>query len=748
LRQTSASRILGKYSFILILLIFLLSTPGAVPGAAQPQENPQKQAQEQAAQAALQAPVPASPRVLSSRDTLRLSQVSSPRLSPDGAWVLYTQATRDMEDKEMKMVTQIWRTRLDGTERRQMTQGEQSSTSPAWLPDGKRFAFLSSRGKTSPGETEGGERGEGPKSQVFFIYADGGEAWQVTDHAEGVRSFEISPDGKKILFTALDPLSKEEKQKRKDKDDAEVVDEKFRMTHLWVYDLDKKEETRLTEGAFTVSDPQWAPDSRRAAYVTRPTPKVDDGWNSDIWVLDLATKKARQLYENPGSDQSPRWSPDGKTIAFASDPHTGTNTWYKKLYLVSVENGGGGANAPRILLKDFDRDFGTPIWAPDGKTVYWSTGDGTSICLFSVDVESRPGSDASVPVRKIETPRGLNFQWEISRSGKSWAWVHSRPDWPPEIYAADLSLKQPVKLSGANPWLREEKVSLTGAETIRWKNSDGQWIEGVLTRPVGYEPQKKYPLILNPHGGPSGAVMESFSSTNQFFAGNGFMILQPNFRGSSNYGQAFLNANRENWGVVDYNDCMTGVDFCVEKGWADPDRLICYGWSYGGYMSFWTVTQTDRFKAVSPGAGLPDLYSMYSTTDIPGYLGWFFGTPWDDAQMYAKHSPIRYVKNVKSPVLIMHGADDARVPPTQAVEFYQALRDLGKDVTFVRYPREGHGFREPRHQMDRLRRYLDFFSKHVGLTPVSEREEEKKKEEKKEEKKEAEKETPHFPEFP
>jgi dipeptidyl aminopeptidase/acylaminoacyl peptidase len=181
---------------------------------------------------------------------------------------------------------------------------------------------------------------------------------------------------------------------------------------------------------------------------------------------------------------------------------------------------------------------------------------------------------------------------------------------------------------------------------------------------------------------------------------------------------------------------MTGVDFCVEKGWADADRLICYGWSYGGYMSFWVVTQTDRFKAVSPGAGLTNLYSMYSTTDIPRYLAWFFGTPWDFEEMYERLSPIRHVKNVKSPVLIMHGAIDARVPPEQSVEFYQALRDLGKDVTFVRFPRERHGIREPRHQIDRLRRYLFFFADHVNLTPVSEKKEEKepKKEEKKKDK--------------
>lgn len=643
-------------------------------------------------------------RVLSAEDTLRFDSVGSAQLSPDDQWVLYTRSVRDMEDEELSRTTHIWRVAIDGTQRRQLTYGEESANSPAWFPAGDRIAFLSSRG-------------EGEGNQVFFMYVDGGEAWQATEHEGGVSQFRISPDGGKLVFAARDPLSDEEEEKRKTRDDAEVVDEKFRMTHLWIFDVESGEETRLTEGEFTVSDPQWSPDSTRIAYVARKNTKVDDASFSDIWVADVESGESTKLYENPGPDSSPRWSPDGETIAFSSNPHEGRSTWYNKLHLIPA---GGGE--PRVLLGDFDLNFGAPIWSRDGASIFWSTGEGTTTSFFSVDLSSQE-------VDRQNLPRGSNGGWQLAHDGSRWVWSHSNPDEPGEIYTAATSFGDPVRLTDSNPWLRDEGVQFGETETIRWRNSENQWIEGVLVKPVGYQAGQRYPLIVNPHGGPSSARIESFSSSNQFFAGNGFLVFQPNFRGSSNYGQDFLNANRNYWGVRDYDDIMKGVDYLVEEGLADEDRMVAYGWSYGGYMTFWMCTQTDRFKLISPGAGLSNLYSMYSTTDIPSYLRWFFGTPWDNEDVYRRLSPIRHVKNVTAKILIMHGANDARVPPEQAVEFYQALRDLGKDVTFVRYPRQGHGIGEPRLQMDRLRRYLYAFADAVGVTPISEKkwEEEKKK---------------------
>lgn len=654
------------------------------------------------------------PRLMSVRDTQNMTAVGSPTISPDGQWVLYTQAVRDWDDAQLRTRTHIWRVKTDGTERRQLTFGTANTTSPAWFPDGKRIAFLSSRPGTTPapaagaGAAPGGEGG----NQVFMMYVDGGEAWQATKHEGGVSGFTISPDGTILLLTAQDPLTADDRRRQRDRDDAEVVDEQFRWSHLWTHAIESGKSARLTKGDVVVSDPQWSPDSKTVAYVTRPTTKVDDAAWSDVWVTDLAGN-ARKFYDNRGPDASPRWSPDGKTLAIVSSDRPGNTQWYSKLYLFPAEGG-----TPKILLKDFDLDFSTPIWAPDGRIVYWSTGQGTKIALFGVDVTTGELTTTKAPMA------GVNGGWDLSADGSMWVFTHNAGNTSTDLWAARRQgdgYAAPVRLTEANPWITREHLQLGATETIRWRNTDGGTIEGVLTKPVGFKAGVRYPFVVNPHGGPSGADLEGFSTFNQVLASNGFLVLQVNFRGSSNYGQKHLNANQNTWGMGDYDDIMTGVDHVIAQGIADPNRMVAYGWSYGGYMTFWMSTQTDRFKLISPGAGLTNLYSMYSTTDIPAYLDWFFGKPWDNAALYDKLSPIRHVKNVTAKMLIMHGANDARVPPTQADEFYRALKDLGKDVTYIRYPRQGHGITEPRLASDRLRRYVCAFTDVLGMTSTTEK---------------------------
>jgi dipeptidyl aminopeptidase/acylaminoacyl peptidase len=309
---------------------------------------------------------------------------------------------------------------------------------------------------------------------------------------------------------------------------------------------------------------------------------------------------------------------------------------------------------------------------------------------------------------------------DVSNDGALLIGTLSTPKSAAEVFKANPTFTSFDVLTAQNAWLAD--FELADSEVVKWKSNDGTEIEGVLTRPAGYTAGAKVPLLLNPHGGPTGASLNSWNGTAQVLAANGFAVLQPNFRGSTGRGVKFAQANKNTWGKGDYEDCMSGVQALVDRGVADPDRLGAFGWSYGGYMTFWILTQTDRFKAVSPGAGLTNIYSMYSQNDIQRYLRWFYSdkSPWDNTDLYWDRSPMKYVRNVKTPTLILHGQNDTRVPIAQAQEFYRALLERNVPVEFVVYPRENHGFTEPRHLLDRMRRYVTFFAKYLNAPVVTE----------------------------
>jgi dipeptidyl aminopeptidase/acylaminoacyl peptidase len=680
-----------RFAAVLIVLLVLVSSAWSQEKTPSPEDKkPAKN----------EAPEPRTKdgkKLLTSLDLMKINGVGGPRISPDGTRVAYTVSETKMEkDKEWKTVTQVWVTPTKGGGTfRQYTRGEKSATAPEWSPDGKLLAFLTDREKD-------GER------QVWMMMADGGEAWAVTTHKGGVSGFRFSPDGKQLLLSATDQPSKDEEDRKKVKDDTMVIDADIRMTHLWLWNIDKKEEKRLTEGSFTVSDPQWSPDGTRISYTTRPTPKADDGSFSDVWVLTVATSEKKRLVGAPGSSDTARWSKDGQWIAYTGSPDASGGVTPTYLYLIPAAGG-----TPKQLTAKFDLNVGTPVWARDGRTIYFSTNVLEAIEVYSCDV-------ASGAVRQLSDRRTVTGITEVSPDGRMIVGTLSRPDSPTEIYEASLDFNDVHVLTDHNGWLRD--YARADNEVVKWKSKDGTEIEGLLTKPVGYEAGKKVPLLLNPHGGPTGASLNNFNGTVQVLAANGFAVLQPNFRGSTGKGLAFAQANKNTWGKGDYEDCMTGVDAMIASGLADPDRLGAFGWSYGGYMTFWILTQTDRFKAVSPGAGLTNIYSMYSQNDIQRYLRWFYSdkSPWDAQELYWDRSPMKYVNNVKTPTMIMHGQVDTRVPIAQAQEFYQALKERKVPVEFVVYPRENHGFTEPRHQMDRVRRYVRFFAKYLSTPLVTE----------------------------
>ena len=634
-------------------------------------------------------------KLLTAFDLTKVVNVGSPRIAPDGTRVAYTASeTKTEKDKEWKTITQIWVAPVSGAGARQYTRGDKNANAPEWSPDGKMLGFLSDREKD-------GER------QVWMMASDGGEAWAVTSHKGGITAFHFSPDGKQLVFVATDQPAKDEEERKKVKDDTIVIDRDLKMAHLWLFNLEKKEEKRITEGDFTVSDPQWSPDGTRITYTTRPTPKADDGGLSEVWVLNIASGEKKKIEDTPASSDNARWSPDGRWIAYTgvTDPNSGVSTSY--LYLVASTGG-----APKQLTAKFDLNAGTPVWSRDGKTLYFSANVLEANEIFSTDVATGAVSQGS------KTGGSINIA-DISKDGSTVVGTLTLPNAAGEIYRSNLKFTQPTTLTSHNRWLSD--YALAETEVVKWKSKDGMEIEGLLTKPIDSE-GSKLPLLLNPHGGPTGASVNTFNGTVQVLAANGFAVLQPNFRGSTGKGLAFAQANKNTWGKGDYEDCMAGVDAMIARGLADPDRLGAFGWSYGGYMTFWILTQTDRFKAVSPGAGLTNIYSMYSQNDIQRYLRWFYSdkAPWDATELYWDRSPMKYVNNVKTPTMIMHGQVDTRVPIAQAQEFYRALKERNVPVEFVVYPRENHGFTEPRHQMDRVQRYVRFFAKYLGVKVVTE----------------------------
>jgi dipeptidyl aminopeptidase/acylaminoacyl peptidase len=635
-------------------------------------------------------------KLLTAFDLMKVVNVSAPRIAPDGTRVAYTASeTRTEKDKEWKTVTQIWVAPISGAGAgaRQYTRGDKSASAPEWSPDGTVLAFLTDREKD-------GER------QVWMMPSDGGEAWAATSHKGGITAFHFSPDGKKLVFVANDQPSKDEEERKKVKDDTILIDRDLKMAQLWLFNIDKKEEKRITEGDFTVSDPQWSPDGTRISYTTRPTPKADDLRVSDVWVMNVASGEKKKIEDTPATSDNARWSPDGKWIAYtgSTDP-SGVSISY--VYLVSSTGG-----APRQLTAKFDLNAGTPVWSRDGKTLYFSANLLEANEIFSADTTTGTVSQVS------KTSSSINVA-DLSKDGNTIVGTLTLPNAPAEVYKSNLKFTQPTVLTSHNRWLSD--YTLAETEVVKWKSKDGMEIEGLLTKPVDSD-GGKVPLLLNPHGGPTAASTNTFNGTLQVLAANGFAVLQPNFRGSTGKGLAFAQGNKNTWGKGDYEDCMSGVDAMIARGLADPDRLGAFGWSYGGYMTFWILTQTDRFKAVSPGAGLTNIYSMYSQNDIQRYLRWFYSdkAPWDATELYWDRSPMKYVNNVKTPTMIMHGQVDTRVPIAQAQEFYRALKERNVPVEFVVYPRENHGFTEPRHEMDRVQRYVKFFAKYLGVKVITE----------------------------
>jgi dipeptidyl aminopeptidase/acylaminoacyl peptidase len=631
---------------------------------------------------------------------LKVKRVSAVTPSPDGRRVAFVVAEAVTEGEKSEWLSHVHLAAADGSASRQLTRGDKSATSPKWSPDGRWVAFLSSRSG---------------KANVWRINPDGGEAEMITDVKVGVTAFDWSPDGTMLALVMRDGKTDEEEKAVKEKRDWRTIDENVKMSRLYVASVEKgadgKHDARvLTSGDFTVVSFDWAPDGRTIVFEHQKTPKADEWASGDISIATVADGTVRPLAATSAAEAEPVWSPDGRWVAYtkSAEPFR----WARD-FRVHVAAAGGGA--VRQLSQTPDNAPNMVGWTSDGTRVLVGETDRLTGRVYAVPVDGTPARALDLGDYSV-APAALN------RGGTALGFVAQDSDRAPEPFVVALSERatatQIAKVQPALPALPGR------TEVLAWKSKDGRPIEGLLTYPAGYQPGARVPLVLIIHGGPAGVFTRTFVGVSTpypiaAFAARGFAVLRVNPRGSSGYGVEFRQANLADWGVGDYQDLMTGVDHVIGLGVADGDRLGVMGWSYGGFMTSWVVGQTTRFKAASAGAGVTNLVSFAGTTDIPSFIpNYFHGEFWDRGDVWRKHSPISYVKSVKTPTLLQSGEADDRVPISQSYEYYNALKRLGVTTKFTVYPRQPHGFIEPRMTLDAAQANLDWFERFVKGGPV------------------------------
>jgi len=628
---------------------------------------------------------------------IKIRVVGAPRVSPDGKRVAYTVSEAAMTPDRSEYVTQIWLATTDGKQNTQLTFGEKSSSNPRWSPDGNWIAFTSNR--------------KDNKNNLYLLSVNGGEAEALTDVKSSVTNFAWSPDGRSIAFTMSDAKTEEEEKNDKARNDFRWVDENVKMSRLYVLSVNKdangkRDSRKLTNGNYNVDSFDWSADGSRIAFGFTKTPVANDWTTSDVSIVEVATAKVTPLVSTAAAESSPVYSPDGNSIAIIVTDNP--PRWAQAAVIQVVPANGG---QPKTLAPSFDSQPGIAGWSADSKRIYFSEPKGTLSQIYSVDV-------AADRIEGLKTPPAAYTAVELNSSGNTFGLVRHTPDTPGEIYVASLSDLTPRQISHANADLKIPVVGRT--EVIRWKSKDGRDVEGLLTYPVGYQTGQRVPLILNVHGGPAGVFQQTFIGGRGVyplatFASKGYAILRVNPRGSSGYGAEFRRANFKDWGFGDYQDLMTGVDKVIEMGVADPDHLGVMGWSYGGYMTSWIVTQTKRFKVASAGAPVTNLMSFNGTSDIPSFIpDYMGGQAWEAMDIYQKHSPMFNIKGVTTPTMIQQGDADIRVPISQGYEFYSALKAQGVPTRMLVLPRQPHGPTEPRMQLAAMKANLEWFDKYLG----------------------------------
>lgn len=637
-------------------------------------------------------------RVPNIEDLMKVKSLGGAQISPDGRWVAYTVTEADF--KQDAYVTQVWLVDTETGRSFQVTRGEKSSGNVAWSPDGAWLSFTSSR--------------VGDKNQIFVIRPDGGEALQLTKAENGVGGYTWSRDGAGIAFSAADPTPQAMKDRKEHLGDWEVVRKEYQHSHLWTFEVAEALKgpvtgTQRTKGKeFTVGSFNYSPDGKWIAFSATINPDLINGQTADIYLLNLGDNAVRKLVDLPGPDNNPNWSPDGKQIVFSSA--LGNPKFYhanSRLAVVSVEGG-----KPRSITDAFDEQPQLVEWNEGG--IYFGGLQKTASHLYRVD-------PATGNITRLSKPDNLMMSGaSFTRDGKRIAFTAPSATTLSEIYLASLSDFAPRKLTSMTDQVKD--LRLATREVISWTSQDGATIEGILVKPADFDPGKKYPLLCIIHGGPTGidrpTLLDARYYPADIWAGRGALLLKVNYRGSAGYGEKFRQLNVGNLGVGDAWDVLSGVDFLIKKGWVDPARVGCMGWSQGGYISAFLTTSSDRFAAISVGAGISNWATYYYNTDITPFTIQYLGDdPADDPAIYAKTSPMTYIKKAKTPTLIQHGEFDKRVPIPNAYELRQGLEDRGVPVELIVYKGFGHGITKPKAMRAVMMHNLTWFNHYLFGDP-------------------------------
>ncbi|MEO8028785.1 MAG: S9 family peptidase [Bryobacteraceae bacterium] len=622
--------------------------------------------------AALMASGVSSAQILTPEQAMQTRRLNDLRFSPDGTRIAFVVAE---PPKGAVNASHIWVADVAGGKSRQFTSSAAGERSPRWSPDGKWLAFLSAR--------DGG-------SKLFRMAADGGEASPLFRGKYNVGAFDWSPDGKSIAFTAAEPSTDAAEKKVTDKDDAKVADDPAKRPRLWVLDIESGKPKAIGTAGWQVGEFVWMRDGAHLLVSATPTPS-DIEWTESIWQAPVGGGDWKQFATPPKPFGRLQLSPDGRNLAVVATRKDGPSP--HDLWVASTDK----PVFRNLTASSIDRPVESYAWSGNGElAAIVERGFHTELVRVPVDTGSTPRA----------VPAGTNPS-SVAVHGDAIAFAGETAASLPDAYilGANGAVR---KLSDVHSSWRNSK--LAKLELLKYKSFDGLEIEAGLLRPDG---GTNLPTVVYIHGGPTGRWRDGFDQWQQLLAARGYAVFAPNIRGSAGYGHKFIESNRNDWGGADFKDVMAGVDDMVKRGIADPNRMCIGGWSYGGYMSEWAITQTNRFKCAIAGAGLSDLASEFGTENGASYDRWFFGTPYEHLADFQKSSPITFIKNAKTPTLILQGEADTTDPIGQSEQLYRGLKAYGVEAQLVLYPREGHGIREEKHRIDLLNRMIAWFDKYL-----------------------------------